>query len=100
MTTKSTPDPWQALNPHGYHDQWVIARPKSSPNGIFATRLDNGAGVFTKADAHLLAAAPDLLEALHLIDGLAVCPPKTRDDLRRKMSAIARAALALTQPKD
>lgn len=35
-----------------------------------------------------------LVEALRIIDGLAVCPPKAKDELRRQMSAVARTALA------
>lgn len=59
METEHTPAPW-SVNPQ---KQW------SNGNKVFEINFGEdgeviGEGVYTKADAQLIAAAPDLLEAL------------------------------------
>lgn len=60
--SKQTPGPWIAKRLASYNDPgWVISWPDKC--GQHMRRLDYR-GNFSEADAHLIAAAPDLLEAL------------------------------------
>ncbi|HEX7387846.1 MAG TPA: hypothetical protein VF285_11325 [Castellaniella sp.] len=66
MSTQHTPGPWLAraigtFNEPGYAVFWE----DRSKSGVHTRRLDYK-GCFTEADAHLIAAAPDLYEALKL----------------------------------
>jgi hypothetical protein len=79
MNTKHTPGPWKYV-----HDAWIIA--------------DVGSVVLTsqgmeKADARLIAAAPELLEALQALLAWAETKP-TRPDEDRLQAA---AALAIAK---
>lgn len=65
MSSKHTPGPWvahKAEDLHGYN-HFVM-----TPNGFLGylpkDSEGGGAQLFIKADAHLIAAAPELLEAL------------------------------------
>ena len=54
MTTKQTPGPWQSIHLHGKH--YCVAEQKS------------GVGLlYNEANARLIAAAPELLDALKLL---------------------------------
>jgi hypothetical protein len=64
------------------------------PGGTFAVRLDNPPGVFTKANAHLLAAAPDMLDAL--LECVIALDPANVETIAQVQRAIALA----TQPQD
>ncbi|MBW8463527.1 hypothetical protein [Acidovorax sp.] len=62
MSTKSTPGPWRAKQLGSYSQPgWVILWPDKG--GTHMRRLDYQ-GNFTEQDARLIAAAPELLEAL------------------------------------
>lgn len=62
MTTQHTPGPWRAVLsdsvvPYGY---WSVLDAEGYPVGTHS-------GEFDRADAHLVAAAPELLEALEAV---------------------------------
>jgi hypothetical protein len=51
---KHTPGPWRTL--HAYDDRWSIGNPEQEDGSVCL--------VYGKANAHLIAAAPELLNAL------------------------------------
>lgn len=61
-----TPAPWQAGPVFQKEGRALFITDQSKP-GKWQRRLDDKAGVFSEADAALIAAAPDLLAALELI---------------------------------
>lgn len=57
-----TPGPWEVhITDNG--NGGVLLWPDTSKGGIYKRRLDDRKGVYNLADAILIAAAPDLLEA-------------------------------------
>lgn len=86
MSAQHTPGPWKAESFAGQFNVWPISRKK--PDGSAVTYH------CTKADAHLIAAAPELLAALVEVMGR-VPPDLERADaaMNRAMTA-ARAAIA------
>lgn len=65
-----TPGPWQAKKIcYGNDHPWVILWP--SENGAWMRRVDDK-GQFTEADAKLIAAMPELLEAAIQINALSI----------------------------
>lgn len=61
---KHTTGPWKAFRKADYTTPgWVILWPDTSKPGVHHRRLDSNGG-FVEEDARLIAAAPDLLEAL------------------------------------
>ena len=58
MSTQHTPGPWKITKNDAYEEYWVQLEHYT----VGPARI-----VFTKADAALIAAAPDLLEALKSI---------------------------------
>lgn len=65
MAAKHTPGPWRAKRLATYEEPgWVVLWPDK--NGTHMRRLDYS-GNFTSADAALIAAAPELLEALQRV---------------------------------
>lgn len=78
---KHTPGPWIALRDSSRHrgDDWMIGRP-GKPDEV---------AVCSERDAALIAAAPDLLDALQ--DLLGYAAPFTADSVRRARAAIAKA---------
>ncbi|MBU2836959.1 hypothetical protein HF670_11930 [Acidithiobacillus thiooxidans] len=63
-----TTGPWQAKR-LGAHDAWVVLWPDKG--GEYMRRLDDK-GQFTEADAKLIAALPELLEAAIQINALSI----------------------------
>ena len=62
MSGKHTPGPWRAFYKHKY-DEWHVSLPGQGLRlGLFQNGL---VSENREADAHLIAAAPDLLDALH-----------------------------------
>ena len=59
MADKHTPGPWKIGTPPPNGEQTV-----GTDQGLMVAVATTGAGVRTKANASLIAAAPDLLEAL------------------------------------
>lgn len=90
MSTKHTPGPWHVV-------------PRSGPGGITAeiTFGDVGEciaeGVYEMADAVLIAALPDLLEAL---DAVLEWEPRQKDEQERIAYEKARAAIARATGKE
>jgi hypothetical protein len=78
---KHTPGPWQAADDHVFNEIGILI-----PT-IYGSNDDS-----IKANAHLIAAAPDLLEALQVIIGDIEQSPR-RFSADQKV-AIARAAIA------
>lgn len=58
-----TPGPWKDGPVFGVEGRSIFWTDESKP-GKWQRRLDSRPGVFTEADARLIAAAPDLAEAL------------------------------------
>ena len=86
MKAKHTKSPWEVK------DQWGYIRIHSEDNGV--CRID-GIGSQEKANAHLIAAAPDLLDALKAL-------MVTEDMLRNpkcKVMQSARLAIAKAEGK-
>ena len=59
MADKHTPGPWKIGTPPPNGEQTV-----GTDQGLMVAVATTGAGVKTKANAHLIAAAPDLYAAL------------------------------------
>jgi hypothetical protein len=57
--TKFTPGPWKIGTPPPNGEQTI-----GTEQGLMVAVSTTGAGIQTKANAHLIAAAPDLYEAL------------------------------------
>ena len=69
MAEKHTPGPWQAVVGNGAGDFWNIHRKTPTIDGGYFGRVDamhwtEEARATARADARLIAAAPDLLAAL------------------------------------
>ena len=90
MSTKFTPGPWKIGTPPPNGEQTI-----GTAQGLMVAVATTGAGVQTKANAILIAAAPDLLEALQdcervmseELKGLLVIQP----ELKNARAAIAKA---------
>ena len=90
MADKHTPGPWKIGTPPPNGEQTV-----GTDQGLMVAVATTGAGVQTKANASLIAAAPDLLEALQdcervmsaELKGLLVIQP----ELKNARAAIAKA---------
>ena len=66
---KPTEGPWTAKRMATYDQPgWVVLWSDRTKGGLHMRRLDSK-GSFTEADARLIAAAPELLEALQLFMG-------------------------------
>lgn len=69
-----TPGPWTAFYKAKY-DEWHVSVPAYGPSAMKLALFPDGIPTKNQADAHLIAAAPDLLEALvralHVYVGLA-----------------------------
>jgi hypothetical protein len=55
-----TPGPWKAKERHANYSGWVVLH--ETGNGL--RRVDDKEGVFSEANARLIAAAPQMLAAL------------------------------------
>ena len=62
--SKHTPGPWEATGSNGYLNQCGIGR--RSAHGIDPIGAAYGAGAELEANARLIAAAPEMYEALRL----------------------------------
>lgn len=86
MTTKHTPGPWRVVPSNGVaFDEWLVevASDEFLTPGI--------AEVYEKADAALIAAAPDLLAALEAAHGYLVI---FGTDQLEHVRSVCRAAIA------
>ena len=80
---KHTPGPWKAHHDHG----WLVVE---SDTGDLYVKVEKGSAARKHmADALLIAAAPDLLEALQAFVNHGTCFDE--DDMRKARAAIARA---------
>ncbi len=85
---KRTIGPWKAHRLASYRDPgWVILWPDTSKPGVHHRRLDYQ-GNFTEQDARLLAAAPELLEALR---GVLRVADRATDEFDAARAAIDKA---------
>ena len=98
---KATPGPWVARESDG---QWVVARDRGDV--LVASCGLAGAGYLTPAaDAHLIAAAPDLLDAAELglewaIDAANECSlPKDEAVFENAMRDVRRIEAALAKAR-
>lgn len=84
MTTKFTPGPWRIGTPPPNGEQTI-----GTTQGLMVAVATTGVSVPTKANARLIAAAPDLLDALKRckFDSLNM----TLEDLEFCRAAIAKA---------
>src|SRR5690606_38771653 len=92
-TFKHTPGPWEASD-----DVILCAAPDMAIGSVFPCDRDKSAygtgftyGEVTKANARLIAAAPELLEALQLLLDAEYSDLVTIDELGRAEAAIAKA---------
>ena len=97
MSAKHTSGPWKAHHLASYTEPgWVILFPDTSKPGIHHRRLDSK-GNFIEEDARLIAAAPELLEALQQMlywsESRLPCGDPSLQELVRAQAA-ARAAIA------
>lgn len=86
--SKHTPGPWIAMqDPNAMlGDDWVIGRPCGKPDEV---------AVCSKKDAHLIASAPDLLDALNQAHmALIGYLPNHRNDVIASAISVARNAIA------
>lgn len=89
---KATPGPWMIKQSFGA-DEFRVMREDRGVNSLRVVRLDRDkAGGFSRADAHLIAAAPELYEALD--DLIARCDANQRPGGGSMVPPSARAALA------
>lgn len=89
MTTKHTPGPWE-VRKYGSGGIDVIDRNAST---VAAIHLDDGDSDIYEADAHLIAAAPELLAALIELEQLVTAhiPDEAENWARNARAAIAKA---------
>ena len=85
MTDKHTPGPWETAG----ECEYVMSR--HAPSG--ATNRVICENVFSDADARLIAAAPELLAALHAIKAAIEAPGSYRDTVNA-VDRITQAAIA------
>lgn len=91
MTTQHTPGPW--TRKRAIPDDDTISRLVFAGDDLIATVHDlDGAGHEAFANARLISAAPELLEALRAM--LATVHDEERDDATVAAVAAARAAIA------
>lgn len=60
---KHTPGPWFATRPEHAHGWWIVSTDQDGDNCVD----DSGDGGFEEANARLIAAAPDMLDALKIL---------------------------------
>jgi hypothetical protein len=60
MSAQHTPGPWFAVQPKHANGWWVVSTDPEGCDGVD----DSGDGGFEEANARLIAAAPEMLEAL------------------------------------
>lgn len=66
MSAKHTPGPWKILNSHQYENHSGAAQLIENPNvGAVCLMIDTDDGRVCDANARLIAAAPELVEALN-----------------------------------
>lgn len=95
MNTRHTPGPWTAVEKFGVFGSVKGGVIREYTNGTSQDQLfmvcsvhdDNGGNEATNANARLISAAPDLLEALK---GLLLFPNNPRENLKAR-AAIAKA---------
>ena len=88
--SKHTPGPWRVVRQNGSPTtgEWMIA---GSKHGYLAEVRDCGSGD-VKANAHLIAAAPDLYDALDsLLSAIDSCAELTPQLLRAFEKTLAKA---------
>ena len=93
MGTKHTPGPWKldrSLQPADGEYDYAISSPEHFVLAEAFGRSANGGHPPAEANARLIAAAPELLEALDRIQNW----PRVFDGLRAEDVAFARAAIA------
>lgn len=96
MKTKHTPGPWLYSPHYREHAQGHIYLPNANENEAHTIDLVGAAGMSQEqlnANANLIAAAPDMLEALEFIFFQAIDDDTTEDDIRAMHEQMRAAAL-------
>lgn len=110
MTTKHTPGPWYIRK--GYKDVWIFTEDKRGGQEVAQVNgdtLQEGTTEAQEADARLIAAAPDMAEALqyarealieiherdcdNMADGIAGCPCDIAKAWRKTNAALEKAGI-------
>ena len=97
--TKHTPGPWKTRKGF-FSDAVEIYKPKHLmkpfiPTEIAIIRIEGPEG---EANAHLIATAPDLLEALRSIAAITTCADQDHEAMCAEIQGICRVALAALEP--
>lgn len=93
---KHTPGPWEVFPPLVPGDYGVLSKCVNAGGNFYVAKLPNGAHAEAEANAHLIGAAPDLLEACLAAAGLIALEwPEDRTNqhsiLAKCIAAIAKA---------
>lgn len=90
-----TPGPWKALKAtvRGETTEWFVTDDDDEGVAVIASCVTDKTGEPSEANARLIAAAPELLEALEGLCGLAELRPGHLQDYKAAVAA-ARAAIA------
>lgn len=96
--TEHTPGPW-TLDEHPQAGDWIVTAARSSTDDRAIGRVVTWRPEW-RANARLVAAAPDLLAALRDIADDCGWVPEPRTGLERQMAERARAAIAKATEED
>jgi hypothetical protein len=93
--TKHTQGPWVSQSPRGHQRaigrKWEVVAPLDGGGELVIVGENTGVDCLTQANANLIAAAPDMLEALKALMEEYVHEGAASDALTLAMEAIAKA---------
>jgi hypothetical protein len=102
VSAKHTPGPWIVKENRAYKTSWLIYDPEGNQLAQVANWQDKTFNCDAEINARLIAAAPDLLEALHLLAGCIVMGGDPYEGLgpsKPGTSPIAKARAAIAKAK-
>ena len=67
QVTKHTPGPWEMMPPLGEGNYSVMSSKVNAGGNWYVAEIPNGSHAEAQANARLIAAAPELLDALRLV---------------------------------
>jgi hypothetical protein len=99
MATKSTPGPWFVSHPVNLEHPWIEASCNYERRPDGTEYYMSVSGICNAADARLIAAAPELLEALR---GMLICMDEPADtdsplQMAKELDRIERARAVLSK---